>query len=129
MIFTENWHLKWVSLWIHRCQIHLNAKYQPHSKNSREGVWICWGFVPQKKLQLKVKHHFAKPHWTQMKKKKKNPWSFHNRNISSLIWGISMIYLTIWIKFRFAQYKPQGWKTQQVKKCGFFQWNNEKEWD
>lgn len=36
---------------------------------------------PQKKQQLKVKQHFAKPHWIQTLKKKKNPWSFHTRNI------------------------------------------------
>lgn len=56
------------SLSIHSCQIHFNAKYQLQPSNSCVRVWIYWGFVPQKKLQLKVKQHFAK-HWIQTVKK------------------------------------------------------------
>lgn len=56
-------------LWIHRCQIHFNAKYQLQPNNSCLWVWIYWGFDPQKKLQLKVKQHFANPHWIQTLKK------------------------------------------------------------
>lgn len=32
---------------------------------SFEWVWLYWGFIPQKRLHLKVKQHFANPHGIQ----------------------------------------------------------------
>lgn len=125
MIFTENWHLKWVSSWIHRCQIHSNVKYQLQSRFPMIPV-VSLNLLrihPPEKATPKSEAALCKT--TRNSDFKKNPWSFHDRNVSSLILGISTIYLTIWIKFRLAQYKPEGWKTQQVKKCGFPHWNNE----
>lgn len=141
MIFTEDRHLEGLLLQSHSCQghsSHSNAKYQlqnsfsiiPKAKTDFVedlGSYILWAYLyilPTSMLHLKTKQHYINT--TLIANLAKNLWSFHNINLSSLVFCVRMFYLPILIEFRLACLKTEGWKNCASKKWYFFRWNIEK---